>query len=121
MYERTGRAEERRQFPRVSSAMPIQYRGIHQASDAVVGTVARDISSGGVRLIANEFISVFTRLVVEVSIPSTRKPIKAISKVVWIHKRPYGEQYEVGMQFVDMPEEDKRNIVHFVERSVPRQ
>lgn len=121
MYEKYGRAEERRQYPRASTAMPVQYRGIRQASDAVVGTIARDISGGGVRLVVNEFISVFTRLVVEVSIPPTPKPIRATSKVVWVRKRPYGEQYEVGMEFVDITEEDKRNISNFVERSIPKQ
>lgn len=120
MYERHGRAEERRVFPRISTAMPVQYRGIRQANGAVVGTIARDISSGGVRLVVNEFLSVFTRLVVEVSIPPTPKSIRAISKVVWIRKRPYGEQYEVGMEFVDITEEDKRNISDFVERSIPK-
>lgn len=120
MYERPT-YQERRRHPRVISAMPVQYRGIRQDGDAAVGTVARDISNGGIRFVTNEFISIFTRLVVEVSIPSTPKPVKAISKVVWIHKRPYGEQYEIGMQFVDMTEEDKRNLSQFVERSIPKQ
>ncbi|MFH1778994.1 MAG: PilZ domain-containing protein [Candidatus Omnitrophota bacterium] len=119
MYEKPANPERRR-YPRVSSAMPVQYRGIRQTSDATVGTVMRDISTGGIRFIANEFISVFTRLVVEISIPLTSKPVRAISKVVWIRKRPSGEQYELGMQFIDMTEEDRGNISNFVERSIPK-
>jgi len=86
-----------------------------------MGAIARDISSGGIRVLVNEFVSVFTRLVVEVAIPSTPKPVKVISKVAWIQKRPHGEQYEVGMQFLDMAEEDRRNITEFVEKSIPKQ
>jgi len=112
---------ERRQYPRVNTTMSIQYRGIRQASDSVMGAIARDISSGGIRVLVNEFISVFTRLVVEVYIPSTSEAVKVVSKVAWIQKRPHGEQYEVGMQFMDMAEEDRRNISEFVERSIPKQ
>ncbi len=112
---------ERRQYPRVNTTMSIQYRGIRQASDSVMGAIARDISSGGIRVLVNEFISVFTRLVVEVYIPSTSEAVKVVSKVAWIQKRPHGEQYEVGMQFLDMAEEDRHNISEFVERSIPKQ
>lgn len=112
---------ERRQYPRVNTTMSIQYRGMRQASDSVMGAIARDISSGGIRVLVNEFISVFTRLVVEVYIPSTSEAVKVVSKVAWIQKRPHGEQYEIGMQFLDMAEEDRRNISEFVERSIPRQ
>ena len=99
---------ERRQYPRVNTTMSIQYRGIRQASDSVMGAIARDISSGGIRVLVNEFVSVFTRLVVEVAIPSTPKAVRVISKVAW-------------MQFLDMAEEDRRNIAEFVERAVPKQ
>ncbi len=112
---------ERRQYPRVNTTMSIQYRGIRQASDSIMGAIARDISCGGIRVLANEFVSVFTRLVVEVAIPSIPKPVRVISKVAWIQKRPHGEQYEVGMQFLDMAEEDKYNISEFVEKSIPKQ
>ncbi len=112
---------ERRQNPRINTTMSIQYKGIRQASDSVMGAIARDISSGGIRVLLNEFVSVFTRLVVEVAIPSNPKLIRVISKVAWIQKRPHGEQYEVGMQFLDMAEEDRRDIAEFVERSIPKQ
>lgn len=112
---------ERRQFVRVNMTMSVQYRGIRQASDSIINTISRDISTGGIRLLVNEFISVFTRLVLEIAVPSTPKPVKAVSKVAWIQKRPYGEQYEVGVEFMDMPEEDRRDIFDFVEKSIPKQ
>ena len=111
---------ERRQQPRVNTTMSVQYRGIRQASDSVVNTISRDISAGGVRLLVDEFISVFTRLVLEIAVPSTPKPVRVVSKITWIRKRPYGEQYEVGAQFMDMPEEDKRGLSDFMEKSIPK-
>jgi len=111
---------ERRQQPRVNTAMSVQYRGIRQASDSVVNAISKDISTGGVSLMVNEFISVFTRLVLEIAMPSMSKPVRVVSKIAWIRKRPYGEQYEVGAQFMDMSEEDKRGVFDFVERSIPK-
>lgn len=112
---------ERRESPRVNTAMSVQYRGIRQTDDSVVGAIARDISVGGIRLLVNEFVSVFTRLVLEVALPSSPKPVTVISKVAWVRKRPHGEQYEVGMQFMDIAEEDRRDISDFIEKSIPRQ
>lgn len=111
---------ERRQQPRVNTTMSVQYRGIRQADDSVVNAISRDVSNGGVRLMVNEFISVFTRLVLDIALPSAPKPVRVVSKVAWIRKRPYGEQYEVGAQFMDMSEEDKKGIFDFVESSAPK-
>jgi c-di-GMP-binding flagellar brake protein YcgR len=94
---------ERRQQQRVNMTMSVQYRGIRQASNSVVNAISRDISVGGARLLVNEFISVFTRLILEIS----------------VRKRPYGEQYEVGAQFMEMSEEDRRGVVDFIEKSAP--
>ena len=111
--------ERRRQF-RINTTMSVQYRGIKQADDSVVTAISRDISTGGVRLLVNEFISVFTRLVLDIAVPSTPKPVRAVSKVAWIRKRPYGEQYEVGAQFMDISKEDKKDVSDFVVRSIPK-
>lgn len=111
---------ERRQQSRLNTAMSVQYRGIRQANDSVVTAIARDISTGGVRLLVNEFISVFTRLALEIAMPSMPRPVRVISKIAWIRKRPYGEQYEIGAQFMDMSEEDKKGVFDFIERSIPK-
>ncbi|MFH0771873.1 MAG: PilZ domain-containing protein [Candidatus Omnitrophota bacterium] len=108
---------ERREHPRVGVAMPVSYRGIRQSGDSAMNAITRDISRGGIRLLVDEFISVFTRLVVDISIPSTVKPVRVVSKVAWVRKRPHGDQYEVGMQFIDIPEEDRRGIFEFVDKS----
>ena len=111
---------ERRRQPRVAAAMSVQYRGIRQASDSIVNAISRDVSAGGVRLLVNEFVSVFTRLVLEIAVPSMPKPVRVVSKVAWIRKRPYGEQYEVGAHFLEMSEDDRKGICGFMEKSIPK-
>lgn len=109
--------KERRRFPRVNARLPLQYKDIQRPIEIYSGTLTKDISEGGVRFISTEFLSIFTRLLIEASIPSFSRPIKAISKVAWIRKLPYGNQYDVGIQFMDMTEEDKKHLASFIAKS----
>ena len=109
--------KERRRHPRVNARLPLQYKDIQRPIEAYSGTLSRDVSEGGVRFLSNEFLSVFTRLLLEVSIPSLSRPVKAISKVAWIQKVPRSNQYNVGVQFMDMTEEDKKQLASFVTKS----
>jgi len=52
------------------------------------------------------------------SIPTSLKPIKAISKVAWIRRVPMSDQYELGNQFLEITQEDKANILDFVNQSL---
>lgn len=109
--------KERRRHPRVNARLPLQYKDIQRPIEAYSGTLSRDVSEGGIRFLSNEFLSVFTRLLLEVSIPSLSRPIKAISKVAWIQKVPRSNQYNVGVRFMDMTEEDKKQLASFVTKS----
>ena len=107
---------ERRRFSRISSTIPVQYKKLKQLSEGTVGAITRDVSEGGTRFIANEFLPLATRLVVELFLPAQPKPVKTISKVAWIRKVPAGNQYEVGNQFLDIAKDDKEQLSGFVQR-----
>lgn len=106
--------EEKRRYPRVEYNLPVQYRNLKKAVALPTGSLSTNISEGGVRFKSNEFISLACRLVLEITLPTTSKPIKAISKVAWIRKLPTGEAYELGNQFIDMTKEDKVHILAFI-------
>lgn len=106
--------EDRRRYPRIVTSLPLQYRNLRKSSEIPAGSVIRNISEGGIAFKSSEFISLACRLVVEISLPASEKPVKAISKVAWIKKLPVGDQYELGNQFLDMTKEDKDAIAGFV-------
>ena len=108
--------EEKRRYPRVESNLPLQYKNIKKLSGVSMGSLASNISAGGIRFKTNEFISLACRLVVEINLPTIPKPIKAISKVAWIRKLPVGEQYELGIQFLEIAKEDKDHITNFTNK-----
>ena len=106
--------DEKRRHPRVESNLPVQYRNLKKAAVLPTGSLSTNISEGGVRFKSNEFISLACRLVLEITLPTASRPIKAISKVAWIRKLPSGEAYELGNQFIDMTKEDKEHIIEFI-------
>ena len=115
METRTDSTLEKRRFQRVDSDLPIKYKNL-KASTVAMTSVTKNIGSGGIRFKTNEFISLACRLVVEVTLPTMQRPIKAISKVAWIRKLASGEQYELGNQFLEISKEDKGLITDYVNR-----
>lgn len=109
-----GSAEEKRRYPRLESTLPLRYKNLKKMSTSPIGSLTRNISEGGICFESNEFISLACRLVLEISLPTNPKPIKAISKVAWIRRIPSTNQYELGNQFLEMSKEDKTHVMNFV-------
>ena len=112
---RTDNVIERRRFQRIDSNLPMRYKNIKTAT-VPMGSLTKDISEGGIRFKTNEFISLACRLVVEITLPTVQRPIKAISKVAWIRKLSSGDQYELGNQFLEISKEDKGLVTDYVNR-----
>lgn len=111
-------AEEKRRHKRVDSNFPLQYRNLRKVGIPSIGSITRNLSEGGVCFKCNEFVSLACRLVVEISLPNSAKPVKAISKVAWIKKVPSSDQYELGNQFLEITKEDRTAITNFVNQSL---
>ena len=107
---------ERRRHARIDSTVPLQYKKLKQLSEGTIGAITHDVSEGGVKFTANEFLPLASRLVIEVFLPAQPKPIKAISKVAWIQKAPSGDQYVIGNQFLGVAKDDKGQLSEYVKR-----
>jgi len=109
-----GTFDEKRRFARIESRFPLKYRDLKEATQETKGTVSKNVSEGGVRFRSDRFISLATRLVVELNIPASDKPIRAVSKITWIKKLPAGDDYEVGNQFLEINKQDREIIRTFI-------
>lgn len=110
--------DEKRRFKRVDTNIPVQFKDLRKAGELPAGSLTRNLSEGGVCFKTNRFVSLACRLVVEISLPSAPKPVKAISKVAWIRKVPSSDQYELGNQFLEISKEDKAHIMQFVNQTL---
>ena len=112
--------DERRRSQRIEFSLPLQYRNLRTVGGSSNGSLTRDICAGGVRFKSSEFISLACRLVLEITLPTAAKPIKAISKVAWIRKVPSTDEYELGNQFLEITKEDKAHILDFVDKALSK-
>lgn len=102
---------EQRRFPRFHYSIPIKY---HQQDQAVPAyTVTRDLSVGGIKLLANHFIPRGTGMQIEVDIPRL-ETINASAKVVWSSRISHTDEYLCGLNFSNLGETDKKNISELV-------
>ncbi len=118
MMETYNTVQEKRRFKRVGASLSVEYRDLKKATELPKGSLSRNISEGGVCFKSREFMSLACRLVVNINLPNSPKPIKAISKVAWIRRVPSSDQYELGNQFLEIAKEDKAQIVDFVSRTL---
>lgn len=109
---RKKRGLERRKFIRVDNFGPIQYRKIGH----VVGgrKITKDISEGGIKFLADEFIPISALLKVEITLEKSLKPVTAIVKVAWVRKLPLQDGYEVGAAFEGMDKNVVTYINHYI-------
>ena len=106
--------EEKRRYKRIGTSLALEYRDLKKATELPKGSLLKNISEGGVCFSSKQFMSLACRLILNISLPNSTRPIKAISKVAWIRRLPLGDQYELGNQFLEIAKEDKAQIVDFV-------
>ena len=76
----------------------------------VVETLTKDLAVGGCRSLSAIVFPVASELRVEVVLPQGRAPITAKGQAVWFRSIPESEQFDVGIIFSDISEEDKRRL-----------
>ena len=114
--EKNVELQEKRRFPRVESKVSLGYKDLRKMNKPTINVVTTNLCEGGVRFQCNQFISLACRLIVEIKLPTTPKPIRAISKVAWIKKVPIGDLYDIGNQFLEISKEDKQHVANFVNK-----
>jgi len=68
----------------------------------IIYGLAKDISSGGVRIQGNTFLPINTLLKIELSLKEPLRLISAIGKVRWVKRRYTEELFETGIEFMEM-------------------
>ena len=107
---------ENRQHKRVNCSLSLRYKTLGQKDAVGVGSFAENISIGGIRVKSKTFMQLSSHIVLNISISALSQPAEVISKVAWIKKSQSQDQYEIGVHFVEMTEEDSINVRDFINR-----
>ena len=112
--------DERRQFQRLNFSVGINWKKAEASQNGAADhtSVTKNISEGGVRLILNEEATPGDILDLEINLPVGKK-IYLKGKVVWVEKSQIigantESVYEGGVQFLDVPEEAKNELLKFL-------
>jgi len=108
------RQEERRKFVRLNTWVDITYKkktSDRKLEDSLLRG-AKNISQGGICLIAYEPLKVGDILELQIYLPDQPIPIEVVGKVVWVQEFFIGDykRYDVGVEFIEISEE-KRNLI----------
>lgn len=95
--------KEKRNFTRLGLRTPLRYQ--IRGKSQIESTISNDISLGGISFTSNSFIPLQTPVMLEVSILS--KVLKAIGKIAWAQPIPHSYRNVMGLEFVELPHEER--------------
>ena len=111
------READNRRHLRAEVQVPVRYRETFGSNPTQYrGAQTKDISIGGLRFQTDTFIAHDTRVIFEIHLPSSPKPVRAISSVTWTRAISSGIRYEVGSRFTDIIPSEKKLLEEFLNR-----
>ena len=109
---------EKRKFPRLPLNVGIKYEIGEPAPSSIKATKTRNISEGGICIIALEKLPVGSTLDLDFFLPDDKKIIKAKGKVAWVNEFSVGNDankaYDLGIEFVQINKSDTQKINKYV-------
>jgi len=105
---------EKRRHLRLDFSLPMRYRKVERSSQGFKGTLIKDISRGGLRMTAFEFLPLNLRLAMELPLVSGLKPVEGTARVAWVKQASLNPQYEVGVEFINLNHGDAEQITKFI-------
>ena len=120
MNEKIGNSDKllgKREFKRMRYPIPVRFGG---DASRFRDSLMKDLGAGGIRLLSRDFLPIDSKLKLEFFLTPASEALMAVGRVVWIQKLPYSYQHEVGIQFLDIPEEGRKKIRQFVEKNIDK-
>lgn len=115
--EQQGPFKERRKYVRLQATVQINYKIL--GKPGTVEVFSKNISAGGLCVVADKELSLDTPLQLEIKIPDLKAPIQAIGRVVWQSEITTGDadsksKLETGIEFTGISDFDRFNINRYV-------
>jgi len=110
--------QERRKFVRLNTLVDVVYNKV-SPSQKVEVSLTKNISKGGICLIAYDELKVSDNLDLNIYLPEDKTPLHVIGRVAWVKdfvicNIPNGKRFDVGIEFITITEEDEKKIDKYV-------
>lgn len=104
--------KERRRFVRIPESSHVTYRIMPNVKTG--DYITRDIGQGGLRFLVHQFVPKDSFLKIRLTLQNISFSFEALVKVVWIIEEPRSERFEVGVEFVNMPQDATKHLVDYI-------
>ncbi|MDD5070500.1 MAG: PilZ domain-containing protein [Candidatus Omnitrophica bacterium] len=101
---------EKREHTRVGISFPVECDFL--TKNCYFYTVSKDMSSGGVKIVTDDFIPMGNSLKLNINL--IEKVVRLKAKVAWCNKERANDRYSVGLQFSEISDTNKRSIDQFL-------
>ncbi len=112
------RQGEKRKFARLNILVDVAYKKQDAVKEEKL-TLTKNISKGGICFIGYESLRESDIIDLQIYLPEDKNPVSAMARVVWVKEFligeiPKGKRYDVGVEFVQISEEDKTRIDRYI-------
>ncbi len=104
--------QERRRYVRIPESSQISYEVIPSLKSE--NYITKDISEGGIRFLVHEFIPKDSVLKIRLTLKKITFSFETVAKIKWIRQLPHSDKYEVGVEFMDMPNKAAEYLVNYI-------
>ncbi len=112
------KGKEKRKHKRIKYYCLIKYRlSSRERVYSKTVTSLRNIGGGGIMFKTDETLPVGVLLDVEINMPVFKKVIKAVAKVKWTERVWSSQRHEVGIEFLNIDETERKEIVEFADNA----
>jgi len=114
--------EERRKFPRLDLSVDVNWEKIPTKSKKRLAK-SKNISQGGIRLIADNAIKIGDSLDLQIKLP-TNQTISSVGRVAWVNEfevigGKYEKRYDTGIEFTKIKKKDVEELKNFMFSFLP--
>jgi len=117
MSEKDTAIQDRRKFVRLNAGVEINYTVLGNESQQKEQTATKNISAGGICLIAYEQLRTGDVLSLSFSLSDSQPPVVINGKVVWTKSFKVASEkecYDVGVEFTDVGDADRKRIDKYI-------
>ena len=105
---------EKRDFKRKNIYASVRYQ--LKSSQEFGSVLTQDISEGGMRLNFDKFMPYNTDFILQMNLPTIPKVISAVGRVVWAHRLPHSDRYQLGLKFQEIEDKQRLEISDYLKR-----
>jgi hypothetical protein len=106
--------EERRTTARIRTYRPLRLQ--RSRAPGIVETLTKDLAPGGLRCLSSTLVPVASEVDVELVLSRGEEPLTVKGRAVWFQTIPESEQFDIGIQFLDLDPQSKRRLSVYIDR-----